>query len=193
MKETTMISLRTKFANAAILAAVAVATLAGSAAAATGPDAPPAAMSASGTVQIKPTIDEDMALAMTSFTFQGQKSFVVSIVPVTAGPVPIEQQWKLVPSGDGFSVNITNSAGATRCLDTVNAANPSLAFPAQCNGSTKQRWVIETSVGGQRIKNLAFQTVLVPNIFLPGVFGNAFTNPPSFSTVGKLQQSWEVG
>ena len=67
-------------------------------------------------------------------------------------------------------------------------------FAGTRNGSTKQRWVVEPSVGDKRFKNVASGTVLTPNRnkVVPAING-VLTQPAATSTVGGFSQAWVVG
>ncbi len=168
-----------RIAAAGVLAGTALLTAAGTATAA------PAAVAAP--VTLRPLVDQTLVLAVNP-----TNGVVKPVDPATVGAA--ERSFTLVPSGDGFSVTVVNSAGATRCLDTVNAANPSLVFAGTCDGSAEQRWIVEPSFSGKRFKNLAFGTVLTPNLnkVVPAING-VFTKPPATSTPGKIAQAWAVG
>lgn len=169
-----------RIAAAGVLAGTALLSAAGTATAAPAP-------AAAAAVALRPLVDQTLVLAVNP-----ANGVVKPVDPATVGAA--ERSFTLVPSGDGFSVTIVNSAGATRCLDTVNAADPSLVFAGTCDGSAEQRWIVEPSFGGKRFKNVAFGTVLTPNLnkVVPAING-VFTKPPATSTVGRITQAWAVG
>jgi hypothetical protein len=175
-----------KITAAAGVAASALLGVSGTAAAAA-PAADGAA--ASGTVQIRPAVDQSFALAVSPVgtPFPGHVVKLEKSAPNSTGA---QHRWKVVFDNNG-SATIENNAFGRKCLDTVNGAIPSLVFPATCDGSTKQKWVVQPVPGGQEIRNVAFGTVLVPNITV--VTANVFTEKAATTTVARLKQAWKIG
>lgn len=79
------------------------------------------------------------------------------------------------------------------CVEADPNPNVTVVSPVLCDGSAEQRWDIQPTAGGQRIRNAATGQVMVGNVNQVLTFGLVFEQPPVSSTPGKVQQAWKIG